>query len=253
MHVRVNLLLHVVILVVDFGSNRSFAILLVHLLHTLLDEVLAVFKLFAVVVADDIAELGFLATALNTEQVIESLVTLCLLRSLGLRYHILELYSQAACIHHLALGVTSMYAYSLDMNLGSSGIEVLVFQVAQVATVNGVSPVAPKLLYIEVMGTHTDFLIRIEAHTDVAMLDFLMVAEVAHGLYDFSDTCLVICTEQGSTVCHDDVLTLVSLELREFLDAADDSRAQFDILAVIVLDDAGLDVLSAGVRTGIHV
>ena len=146
-----------------------------------------------------------------------------------------------------------MYAYSLDMNLGSSGIEVLVFQVAQVATVNGVSPVATKLLYIEVMGTHTDFLIRIEAHTDVAMLDFLMVAEVAHGLYDFSDTCLVVCTEQGCTVCNDDIFTLVSLEFGEFLNAADDAWTQFDILAVIVFDDASLNVLSAGVRTSIHV
>ena len=42
-------------------------------------------------------------------------------------------------------------------------VEVLVFQVAQVATVNGVSPVAPKLLYIEVMGTHTDFTIEIDS------------------------------------------------------------------------------------------
>ncbi len=49
------------------------------------------------------------------------------------------------------------------LDLGTSGIEVLVFQVAQVAAVNGVSPVAGKLVYIEVMSTHTDLLVRVES------------------------------------------------------------------------------------------
>ena len=146
-----------------------------------------------------------------------------------------------------------MHAHALDVDLGSSSIEVLVFQIAQVTAVDGVCPVAAELLYIEVMGAHADFLVWIEAHADVSVLDFLMVAEVAHCLYDFSDARLVVCTEQGSSICYDDVLALVRLEFREFFYAGDDARTEFDILAVIILDDAGLDVFSAGIRTGVHV
>ena len=103
------------------------------------------------------------------------------------------------------------------------------------------------------MGTHADFLVRVEAYADVSVLDFLMVAEVAHCLYDFSDARLVVCTEQGSSISYDDVLALVRLEFWEFFYAGDDARTEFDILAVVVLDDASLDVFSAGIRTGVHV
>ena len=252
-HVRVNLLLHVIVLVVDLGCNRTLAILLVHLLHAVLDEVLAVLELVAVVVADDVAQFGFLAAALDAQQVIEALVALGLFRSFALRNHILELYRQSACVHHLALGVACMHAYSLDVNLGTCSVEVLIFQVAQVATVHGVSPVATKLLHVEVMGSHADLLVRIEAHTDVAMLDFVVVAQVAHRLYNLGDARLVVGAKQGSAVGHDDVLALVSFQLREFLYARDDARAQLDVFAVIILDDASLDVLSAGIRRCIHV
>ena len=84
------------------------------------------------------------------------------------------------------------------------------------------------------MGAHADFLVWIEAHADVSVLDFLMGAEVAHSLYDFSDARLVVCTEQGSSIGYD-------------------ARTEFDILAVVILDDASLDVFSAGIRTGVHV
>ena len=43
-HVRINLLLHVIVLVVDNRLYGSVAILLVHLVHAVLDEILAVFK-----------------------------------------------------------------------------------------------------------------------------------------------------------------------------------------------------------------
>ena len=78
-----------------------------------------------------------------------SLVTFGLFRSFCLRNHVLEFHSQSACVDHLALGITCMHAHALDVDLGSSSIEVLVFQVAQVAAVDGVSPVAAELLYIE--------------------------------------------------------------------------------------------------------
>ena len=85
------------------------------------------------------------------------------------------------------------------------------------------------------------------------MLDFLVVAQVAHRLNDFCDARLVVSSEQGGSVGNDDVLALVCLEFREFLNARYDARAQFDVLAVVVLDDARLHILSAGIGTGVHV
>ncbi len=190
----------------------------------LLDEVLAVFKLVAVVVADDVAELCLLAAALDADEVVETLVAFSLLRSLVLRNHVLEFHSQSACIHHLALGIACMNAHALDDDLGSGSIEVLVFQVAQVAAIYGVSPVAAKLLYIEVMVHPYPISSSGLKPTRMSpVLDFIVVAEIAHSLYDFSDARLVVSTQQGSTVCHDDILSLVSLQLWEFLNAGDDA------------------------------
>ena len=53
-HVGINLLLHVVVLILEVNCNCALAILLVHLLYAILDEVLAVLETVAVVVADDI-------------------------------------------------------------------------------------------------------------------------------------------------------------------------------------------------------
>ena len=252
-HVRINLLLHIIVLVVDNRLYGSVAILLVHLVHAVLDEILAVFKLVAVVISDDVAEFCLLAAALDADEMVETLVAFSLLRSLVLRNHVLEFHSQSACIHHLSLGIARMNAHALDDDLGSGSIEVLVFQVAQVAAIYGVSPVAAKLLYVEMMCTHTDFLVRIETYADISVLDFVVVAQIAHSLYDFSDARLVVSTQQGSTVCHDDILSLVSLQLWESLNARDDARAQLDVVAVIVLDDARFYILSAGIRRCIHV
>ena len=74
MHVGVYLFLHVVVLVAQLNLDRALAVLLVHTGSDRLDEVLAVFKLLAVVVADDVAQLGFLAVAVDAQQMVEALV-----------------------------------------------------------------------------------------------------------------------------------------------------------------------------------
>ena len=112
-----------------------------------------------------------------------------------------------------------MHAHTLDLDFGTSCIEVLVFEVAQVAAVNGVSPVAGKLVYIEMMSSHTDLLVRVEAYTYVAVLDFVVVAQIAHRLYDFCNTSLVVGSQQSGAVCDDDVFALMGFQLRELAHA----------------------------------
>ena len=59
-HVGVNLLLHVVVLVLKLNGDSTLTPLLVHLLDAILDEVLAILKAVAVVVAYDVRQSSLL-------------------------------------------------------------------------------------------------------------------------------------------------------------------------------------------------
>ena len=146
-------------------------------------------------VAYDVVELGLLAAALDAQEVVESLVALCGFGNLRLGNMAVELAGQAAGVDHLALGVASVHTHALDSDAGSGGIEVLIFQVADVAAVHGVGPLAAKLLHVEVVGALADFLVGVESHAYVAMLDLIMVAQIAHGLHNLSHAGLVVGTE----------------------------------------------------------
>ena len=96
-----------------------------------------------------------------------------------------------------------MNTYTFNIYLGACSVEILIFQVAQVASINGISPVTTKLFNVEMMCTHTDFLIRIEAHSNVTMLDFVMIAQVTHGLYYLGNACFVVCPKQCCAIGND--------------------------------------------------
>ena len=73
------------------------------------------------------------------------------------------------------------------------------------------------------MGTHTDFLVGIESHAYVAMLNLLVVAQIAHCLNNLGNTRLVVGTEQSVSVGYDKILTNVIEQLGEFLRRGDDA------------------------------
>ena len=209
MHVRINFLLHVVVLVVHLQFNSSFTIFLIHLLYAVLHETLTVFEVFTVVVTDDIAELCFFTTAFDTDKMIEALIAFCLLWYLCCWDHVVELTCQTAGINHLSLGITCMNAYAMDKHLSTSSIEVLIFKLTEVATINGIAPFATKLLYIKVMRTHTNLFVWVESNTDVTMFYLVVVTKETHSLYYLSYTCLVVSTQQCRTVCYDEVFSLM--------------------------------------------
>ena len=144
-----------------------------------------------------------------------------------------------------------MHANAFDSDFGGSRIEVFILQVANVASIHGVRPLAPELLHIEMMCAHTDLLIRIEAHTNVAVLNLRMVAEIAHCLHDLSHTRLVVSPEQRGAVSHNQVFALVLQQLREFLWRGDDARRKLNVTAIVVLYDTRLNISAAGVECGI--
>src|SRR5574344_593917 len=110
-----------------------------------------------------------------------------------------------------------MHTYAFNMNLGTCSIEILIFQITQITAVHGISPLAAEFLDIKMMSAHTYLLVRIECYTDIAMLYFIMVTQIAHSLYNLSYTCLVIGTEQRMAVGHDQIFTFMLKKFRKLL------------------------------------
>ena len=146
-----------------------------------------------------------------------------------------------------------MHAHTLAMNLSRGSIEVLELQLTQVAAVDGVSPFAAKFLHIEVMGAHADFLIGIECHANLSVFNLLMVAQEAHGLHNLGDAGLVVGAKQRGAIGDDKVFAYVLQQFGELLRTADDAFREKDVAAIVVLDDASLDVGTRAVGAGVVV
>ena len=145
-------------------------------------------------VADDVRQPSQLGVGLHTYQVVEPLVALGGLRRFVGRQHGGKLGGQPVGVDHLALGVARVYADAPDGNLGRGSVEVLKLQLAHVAAIHRVGPLAAEPLDVEVMGTHAYLLVGVEGYADLAVAYLLVVAQVAHGLYNLGYARLVVGT-----------------------------------------------------------
>ena len=157
-------------------------------------------------VADDVCQLCLLGICIHSEKMEESLISLSCLGSLVGRQQRSKFHCQTVGVYHLALGISGMHANTVYRNLGTCSIEVFVFQFTHVTTVHSVCPLTSEALYIKVMSSHANLLVGVESHAYVAVLYFLMVAQVAHSLYNLSNASLVVGTKKCVTVGHDKVL-----------------------------------------------
>ena len=103
------------------------------------------------------------------------------------------------------------------------------------------------------MCSHANLLVWVEGDAHFAMLDFGMLLQVHHGRDDFGDTCFVVSTEQGGAIGHDEVFAHVVEELGEVARLHYGVGIQGDVLAVVVIDDARVDVLALSIWSGVHV
>ena len=110
-HLWIDLLLHIIVLVADHTLHSTLAVAFVHLFGTTLDEAFAVFKLVAVVVADDVTQTGLFHIRRDAQQVVESLIGLCCLGGLVSRQHSGKLHGQTVGIEHLVFGIAWVYAH----------------------------------------------------------------------------------------------------------------------------------------------
>ena len=176
----------------------------------------------------------------------EAFIAACVLRTLIYREEGVELHSDEDGVLHLALSCTRVYVASLDTDCGSGCIEILIFKLADLASVEGVGILGSEFRNVELHDSAADLLVRCESDLDLSVLEFRMLHDVLYCVHDLSDTGLVVRSEEGSSVCGDKRLALVKLELRElrWLEAEARHALERDLAAVIVFDDLRLDVVS---------
>ena len=81
MHLRVNLLFHIVVLVLGHYCYSALTVLLIDSVGRVVDYALALLEAFSVMIANDVVHISFLNRALHTKQMEESLITLGGLRT----------------------------------------------------------------------------------------------------------------------------------------------------------------------------
>ena len=137
---------------------------------------------------------------------IEPLIAFCGLRCLVVGQHVGKFRGQGVGVYHLSFGIARMYADTLDADLRTGSIEVLELQFANIPAIHRVGPFAAELLYIKMVGAHADLFVGIKGNTDITVTDLLMVAQIAHGLYNLCDSSFVIGSQQRVAVGDDQVL-----------------------------------------------
>ena len=224
MHIRVYLLLHIIVLVIQLQFYGSFTILLIHLLHAVFYETLAVFEVVTVMVTDDITKLCLFTTALYTNKMIETLIAFSRLRDFIRWYHCIEFTCQTTSIDHLSLSISCMNAHTMYKNFSTSSIEIFIFKFTKITTINGVTPFTSKLFNIEMMCSFSNFLIWIESNADVSVFYFIMITKETHCLNDLSNTCFIICTQQSCAISNYKIFPFVLQKLWEHTWRADHIR-----------------------------
>ena len=184
---------------------------------------------------------------------IESLVAFGSLGALIGRQHRSQFHSQQVGIHHLILGIAWVHAYTFYIYTRAGSIKVLKLQFAHIAAIHGVAPFATEFLYIKVVRAHTNLLVRVKGHANIAVLYLLVVAQVAHRLYYLGYARLVVGTQQCGTIRHNQVLACVLQQLGEFGGTHHNTLRKQNIAAVVVAYNVWLDVSTRAVGAGIIV
>ncbi len=252
-HLGLDHLAHVVVLVFEGEGGGAWAVVLVDGIDDVGDLGFATLEVFAVVVADDEGELGLLDGAADVGEVEESLVAFGGFGGLVGRELGDDFGGDACGVDHLAFGVAGVDGAAVDGDACGGGVEVLEFDFADLAAVHGVGEVASESVNVEVVGAESDFFVGVEGDADFAVLDVGVLLQIDHGLDDFGDAGFVVGSEQGGAVGDDEVFADVPTEFGKLLDGGDDAFGEGDVAAVIVWDDARLDVLARCVGAGVHV
>ncbi len=105
---------------------------------------------------------------------------------------------------------------ALDVDLCTSGIEVLILQLTDFAAVHSVGVFGTEFLHVEFHHTAPNLLIWCKTNLDFAVLEVGMLHHILGSIHDFSHASFVIGAEQGRAIGGNHRLALILLHLRKF-------------------------------------
>ena len=135
---RQDFFFHIVIAVRDLHLKRPRAVHAVQVLAKIHEKGFAALEGCAVVVADQHFQLGAALVAGDVGDVVEALVALGVRGGFGGRQHRDECGGQQHRVLHAILGRAGMDIDAVYDHMRGSGVEVLVFDLAELAAVHGV-------------------------------------------------------------------------------------------------------------------
>ena len=193
--------------------------------------------------------------AVYTNHVEESLITGSELRPLLHRKHSVKLHCNDDCIYHLVLCITRMHIASLDMDLCTGSIEILVLKLSNLSAVHCIGILCTKLLHIKLVHATSNLLVGSKTNLNLSVLELRVLHNVLHCSHNLCNTGLVICTKKGCSVGCNQSLANILPYLREICHRQSDSKRgiQHNVLTVIILNDLRLDILAACIRGSIYV
>ena len=126
------------------------------------------------------------------------------------------------------------------------GVEVLAAGLAHRAAVERVGEVRPELFDVQQLCQVPHLLVGGEGHLDVAVLDLRVLHQVVQRSHHLGHAGLVVGTQQRGSVRHHKILPLAVHEEGKVPRGQHHAlrRVQDDVAAVIILHDAGLDILA---------
>ena len=197
----------VVVLVVDVDGHVLLAHLDVDELGGVTHHALALLDLGLVVVADDVVGAGGLAVSAHALQVEEAVIALGELRALLGGKHLVEAHDELGGIDHHALGGAGVAGEAAGMHVDLGGVEGLVAELAQGATVDGVAKVRAKLLEVQQGCAVADLLVRHEGERQARVGQAGVGLQAGKQAHDHGVAGLVVPAQQGGSVRGHDVPT----------------------------------------------
>ena len=145
-------------------------------------------------VTDDITQRRLFYGAVHADQMIETFVSLRVLRRLETRQHDGYLVGDTHGVAHLMIRCAGVYVQTMYANLACRGVEVLKLQLTYRAAIHCVSKFSAEFLHVEMVCSAANLFVRREAYAYLAMLNFGMLKEVLHSRHDLCDAGFIVGT-----------------------------------------------------------
>ena len=199
-HLRLDLLQHVVVLVRHIQLRGSFAVPAVQGSYGILHGFLSLMELFRRVVPDDIVHCCGLHVPGKAQEMEEPFIPLGCRRSFVGREDGREFHAQEDGVHHLVPGLARVDTPSVDRHPGTGGVEGLVADLPRFPAVHGVGEIRTELLQVQQARPVADLLVGGEGHLHAAVDKLRMGRHIFQGRHDLGDPRLVIGAEEGRPV-----------------------------------------------------